>query len=357
MAAITSGADPDRLDELAREMTGASQQLRAMQGRLTARVEQVAWSGRDADRVRGEWMSRHARAITVVSTDLETAATVVVNNATDQRQASAGIGGGLALNGAGAPGIPGPPPPPPVTGGAGPFNATPMAKTYDAPDVEDAMYLAAAAAGAAGFTHGASALRHYLDGTGTPQFLSPDELQRDVPDFRADSDALVADEIRRITEEAQRTGQYGVPVQFTSDWQQFYVSSDMDLDWFLTTREFSHAASGVVVVNEPTVPGGPPQVSADYQVHLYDRYDFDPGDSATVGPITIPDDIPASLHQGGLAQEYDNAGSSAARHYEGPSPAAAGDLPGPPAPPTDPASQVPPAAPPGRVPTPPAAPR
>ena len=70
-----SGADPDLLDELARELTGSATQLRVLQGALTARVLRAPWAGRDADRIRGEWASRHARAIAGAAVELEQAAT------------------------------------------------------------------------------------------------------------------------------------------------------------------------------------------------------------------------------------------------------------------------------------------
>ncbi|MFE4690340.1 hypothetical protein ACFRH6_09825 [Streptomyces sp. NPDC056749] len=57
--------------------------------------------------------------------------------------------------------------------------------------------------------------------------------------------------------------------------------------------------------------GGKPQVSLDYQVNVWDRYNWDSGKSTTFpGGVTIPDDDMGRLHKGGFAQEFDLRGSS-----------------------------------------------
>ncbi|WP_258036754.1 hypothetical protein [Streptomyces sp. SM10] len=57
--------------------------------------------------------------------------------------------------------------------------------------------------------------------------------------------------------------------------------------------------------------GGKPQVSLDYQVNVWDRYNWGSGKSTTFpGGVTIPDDDMGRLHKVGFAQEFDMRGSS-----------------------------------------------
>lgn len=63
-------------------------------------------------------------------------------------------------------------------------------------------------------------------------------------------------------------------------------------------------ATGVVTVRPPERPGGAPRVQVDYQVHLYDRYNWDadkPGKQARIfGVIPVPDAELAELHRAGI---------------------------------------------------------
>jgi hypothetical protein len=92
---VMTGADPDLLDELARELTASADRLRDLRVQLTARVRECPWEGLDADRIRAEWAARHDQAIALLATGLAGAADVVRRNAAEQRQASAAEGGGL----------------------------------------------------------------------------------------------------------------------------------------------------------------------------------------------------------------------------------------------------------------------
>jgi hypothetical protein len=92
-----AGADPELLDELAREMAGAAQRLRALEARVGARLREAPWAGRDADQLRSGWSGRYGRTLTVAATDLEAAASAVNRNAAEQRQASAAGGGAIGV--------------------------------------------------------------------------------------------------------------------------------------------------------------------------------------------------------------------------------------------------------------------
>ncbi len=60
-------------------------------------------------------------------------------------------------------------------------------------------------------------------------------------------------------------------------------------------------------------PDGKPQVSIHYQVHIWDRYNWDPGKSTPIAGTDIKDSDMAALHQTGLAREYDLIGRSTPR--------------------------------------------
>ncbi|KPI10898.1 hypothetical protein OV450_3206 [Actinobacteria bacterium OV450] len=72
--------------------------------------------------------------------------------------------------------------------------------------------------------------------------------------------------------------------------------------------------TGVVTV-EPGADGEP-VVGLDYQVNVWDRYNWDQGKGVTIGKFEIPDGEPAQQHKVGLAQEFNMAGSSSVKHYE-----------------------------------------
>lgn len=94
------GADPDRLDALAAQLSGAARELQALEVRVGNAVRESPWHGLDAEGLRAQWISRDALLVIAAATRLESAATVLVRNATEQRQASAADGGlGVVLGG------------------------------------------------------------------------------------------------------------------------------------------------------------------------------------------------------------------------------------------------------------------
>ncbi|MFI5649625.1 hypothetical protein ACIA71_00220 [Streptomyces anulatus] len=66
------------------------------------------------------------------------------------------------------------------------------------------------------------------------------------------------------------------------------------------------------------VPGadGKPEVSIDYQVNVWDRYNWDPGKATPIGPTTVTDADMARLHTTGLAREFDMRGSSSVQQHD-----------------------------------------
>ncbi|WP_433523828.1 hypothetical protein ACQPZ2_00750 [Nocardia pseudovaccinii] len=60
-----------------------------------------------------------------------------------------------------------------------------------------------------------------------------------------------------------------------------------------------------------------PRIIAEYQLHVHDRYNWDGDKSTEIAGITVSDKRMGALHTAGLAREYDIAGSSGVRRYEG----------------------------------------
>jgi uncharacterized protein YukE len=129
------GADADALDDAAKRVSQAAQQLESLSRVLRAKLFQVAWEGRDAERFRRDWDEEHAKAVHGSSQFLREAARELRRNARQQRWASRseGTGGndpggnGGGDNGGGPPegelpgGPPGVPFPTPIPGWPGDF--------------------------------------------------------------------------------------------------------------------------------------------------------------------------------------------------------------------------------------------
>ena len=93
---LTHGADPDQLDALAHDVSGAADRLSATHAALRARLHTAPWTGPDAQSFRQDWDTTHHRVIGEACTRLRDAATALRRNADEQRQASAAPGAGVA---------------------------------------------------------------------------------------------------------------------------------------------------------------------------------------------------------------------------------------------------------------------
>jgi len=218
--------------------------------------------------------------------------------------------------------IPGPKPPPPTDSGQAAHGSQPWYSRVDDVLFEKVAEEAADAAEAQGWTHAADHLRHYLGNSGDDLTVNPDEIQRDVPSIQQTTNAIVNDEVQRIAAEAASTGKYGA-VPFQSDWIGVYIGPDESKDWFYAMGGLQQSVTGVVTVHPPSVPGGEPTVTADYQTHVFDRYNWDGTKTTTfdvpgTDGVTVSDARMGALHTAGLAQEYNISGSGSVHHYDGP---------------------------------------
>jgi hypothetical protein len=197
--------------------------------------------------------------------------------------------------------------------GAGPFDV-------EDPGAEDYWIQAQAVAMAnagdfVGNTDAARHMDHYLNGTGDTLDLDVDRMLTDDETLRLTSQQTVLDhqdEWRRQALEAyEKSG--GKPVVIPVETPgQGYTHSDRN--WYLAIGRGMTNTTGTVTV----VPGpdGKPKVSLDYQVNVWDRYNWDPGKKTPIAGTEVTDADMARLHTTGLAREFDMRGSGSVQHYE-----------------------------------------
>ncbi|MEV7582785.1 hypothetical protein [Streptomyces erythrochromogenes] len=159
-------------------------------------------------------------------------------------------------------------------------------------------------------------MKHYLDNTGTPMELPVDKMLTDNDGFQGHVDRhhLLNRESEwreQALAEYERNGDRAVAVPVETPNADYYFQ---DQNWFYAVGGVRSNITGVMTV----VPGadGRPVVGLDYQVNVWDRYNWDEGKGVTIGKFQIPDGEPSQQHKVGLAQEFNMAGSSSVKHYE-----------------------------------------
>jgi hypothetical protein len=163
------------------------------------------------------------------------------------------------------------------------------------------------------------------------------KLLKDEPAFQLQSQGSLQTFLNGL--ESQIQGEYhGQPLSFqvTSPWMPApYATSK---NWYYAMGGYSYAYSAEVNVTPPITPGGSPTVEVQYQMQVWDYYNWDKGKSVTIPRPTLPGtDIPISvpipeeyqphitevgdswhvkdtalarLHLTGLAQEYEITGQT-----------------------------------------------
>jgi hypothetical protein len=227
--------------------------------------------------------------------------------------------------------VPDPLPWPTPDRGAGPHGSDPLNPNDPRFDVHAAA-LAGGHAVAGMWPNGSRLLLHYLGNTGAPLAVNVDDVLRDVPPLPVPGQEAkpsltqvvnqqLVDRLRSEAERARVDGTYGVPQTFATPWTTYNIAREQNEDWHLALGNGEYSVSGVATVHPPDRPDGPPRVEVQYQVHLYDRYNWDvdvAGKQALIGGfLPAPDRLLGPLHTGGLAQEFDAYGSSTTRTYSG----------------------------------------
>lgn len=210
-----------------------------------------------------------------------------------------------------------PPPPPwqPHDKGAGEWGSQPWYSRGDDLAFKAAIEEALPAIGLK-WPHAAQMMQRYLDNTGGRQQVDLDGMLSGMPEMQSFADQiLIQPEIDRIVAQAQSNNQYNQPIPFRTGWKGYYLPPEKYPDWFRAVGGVDLSAGGVVTVSPPATPGGPPQVNVTSQLNLADQYNWDPGKTTQVGPVTISDARMAGLQTAGLAREFTISGSSQVRSY------------------------------------------
>ncbi|MEU0004211.1 hypothetical protein ABZ079_07895 [Streptomyces sp. NPDC006314] len=165
-------------------------------------------------------------------------------------------------------------------------------------------------------------MEHYLKATGEPLDLDVDRILHDAPGYRT---RVVRDHVTEnqtewrkealdAFEKAGGDKPIAIPVESRAQGRAF-PDSDSQSEWFHAVGAHQQNVSGVVTVT-PTA-SGKPKVTLDYQVNVWDRYNWDAGKSTKFpGGLVVEDEDMGRLHKVGFAREFDMRGSSSAYTYE-----------------------------------------
>ncbi|MEU2258279.1 hypothetical protein [Nocardia xishanensis] len=187
------------------------------------------------------------------------------------------------------------------------------------------MIIASAGADAAGLPNAGHHLKHYLGNTGKDLILDPDTIMNDDPGLKRHVDNIITTLVRSIAARSAMTGGDRVTASFQSGWEDYTFTNR---DWYLAIGSIEACACGAVTVYELKSEHTEPRITLDYQVHLYDRYNWDGKKKTEIAGAEWSDRELGALHTAGLAKEFDMYGSSTIKHYEGLFPASGSlDLP------------------------------
>ncbi|MEU8435136.1 hypothetical protein AB0F18_19865 [Streptomyces sp. NPDC029216] len=172
----------------------------------------------------------------------------------------------------------------------------------------------------AGMPDAARHMDHYLRGSGTPLELDVDRMLSDDAHLRAAAATARANEReewrRRALEAFEKSGgkPVAIPVETYGVGYEHVDGTGPERNWYLAVGRGMMNTTGVVTA----VPGpdGKPHVGIEYQVNVWDRYNWDHGKSTPIGPTSVTDADMARFHTVGLAREFDLRGSSSVQEYD-----------------------------------------
>ncbi|MFF2042268.1 hypothetical protein ACFVVX_17720 [Kitasatospora sp. NPDC058170] len=155
-------------------------------------------------------------------------------------------------------------------------------------------------------------LLHYLDGSGEPLNVDVDRMLRDDDKFRGQVELELAANDARWRQAAlaayEKSGgaAVAIPVETPNSHRTF--DREAHRNWYLAVGSHAYVSSGVVTAKPG--PDGKVQISMQYQVNVWDRYNWDPTKATPIAGANVKDSDLAKLHETGLAQEFDIRGAS-----------------------------------------------
>jgi hypothetical protein len=201
------------------------------------------------------------------------------------------------------PGFPKPPAQPKGDGTGGFATEDPAASDYI---YARAMKESADVAGIFGYDDASKNLRHYLGATGAT--IAPDVLGmlNEISGFVEDVNARFLLDVVAPARSQIRSDFDGdvLSISLPGKWAVF---DGTEGNWRLALGGFSFAHTALVTATPAA--DGLINVRIESQLHVFDRYNWDPGKTADPFGIRIPDTSLGRLNQVGLAREYDIRGT------------------------------------------------
>jgi hypothetical protein len=146
-----------------------------------------------------------------------------------------------------------------------------------------------------GWPTAAGLVQHYLDGTGKPVEVEPATMLEEIPQFRKDADATLANDVRKRPDGP-----------FTTEWRTTAPNTadgDSSLEWYYALNHFQYRMVGEKHDGRIT-----------YHVEVRKRYDWGiPSEHRRTldgGVVELEQADIAHLHSAGMAQDFDVSGSS-----------------------------------------------
>jgi hypothetical protein len=197
------------------------------------------------------------------------------------------------------------PPPDPAQApgdGSGPFNVQ-SCSLKDRFETYPTLTVGVGALHLKSWDNGADTMSHYLDATGTDWDPKVATLLEQVPALNSKIQDYVNTQVSGLGDDPAKS--------FESGWQVWHAWNDAtnepySWDWYYALGEFSYAVAGAVEKRNG-------KVTAEFQVHVFDRYNWDNSgktNSFAGGLITLSHADIGRLHKCGLAREYTVRGSS-----------------------------------------------
>ena len=186
-------------------------------------------------------------------------------------------------------------PPAPPGDGIGPYNSQPASLSDRL--AKKKFYAIAVAAGGLGLSNARNNLWHYLGNSGNDKYISAAAIMKGLPQFQ--------EKVRKLVQAEAAIAYKQIPTtkgekSFSSKWYGFYATKSQSSDWYYSLGGFSYSVTGVVEKSGSELAG----TTLRYQVHIFDRYNWDSGKSVDIGPFHFEDKELGNLHLKGLAREY-----------------------------------------------------
>jgi hypothetical protein len=211
-------------------------------------------------------------------------------------------------------GLQGFPEPPPLADGDGSGEHGAREATPADEALKAGLFGLALGAQARNLPFAADNLRHYLGNTGNTKEFDPAGMLDDVPAVTGGVRTAYSDQIlKTAVREILRT-YTGEPITFqiTSEWNVTDYIGDFNdpkiQNWFYSIGQASYNFVSTVSVsqnqNDQTVVG------IHTNLNMFDVYNWDAGKGVEIGGFTVTDEQMGSLHEAGIAKEYELRGTT-----------------------------------------------